>query len=95
MASSCWPSSTHPCKLTDPGNYAIGVERKVPDGGAILSGFLLAAVVGFVTAQVTCFTSWCDDYGKGAFIGTDIGLGVVGVVAVIGFFLAVERGLNN
>jgi hypothetical protein len=95
MASACWLSSTHPCKLTDPGNYAIGVERKVPDGSAILAGFLLAAVAGFATAHVTCFTSWCDDTGKAAFIAADVGLGVLGVVGVLGFFLAVERGLNN
>ncbi len=76
------------------------MHRTVPDGSAILTGFIvtgvLAAVGGYVTANVTCFTSWCDDIGKGAFVAADITLGLtVSTVLVLGFFRAVYRGMNN
>lgn len=100
-ANNCWGSQKHaPCVLGEGGDYSIGVHRRVPDGHAILTGLAVAGVVslvgGYVTANVTCFTSWCDDYGKGAFVAGDVVLGLAAATVVtLGFFAAVMRGLNN
>ena len=57
---------------------AIRVKRTIPDTDAILVAGVVTLGVGalatFVVGQVTCFTSWCDDVGKGFFIAGDVAL---------------------
>ncbi len=84
---------------TGPGDYEVGVRRRVVDKDTVLAVGAVALGLGltaaFVAAQVTCFSSWCDDVGKGLFIASDVTLGVLGTLAVGGFFVAVMRGLSN
>ena len=82
-ADGCWGTKSAPCTLTSGGDYSIRVKRTIPDKDAWLAGTVitlgLGVVATYVTAQVTCFSSWCDDVGKGAFIASDV----------------VMRGMNN
>jgi hypothetical protein len=99
LADACWGTQSVPCSLTSGGEYKVRVKRTIPDKDAWLAAGLVTLASGvvatYVTAQVTCFSSWCDDVGKGVFVASDVALGALGAFAVAGFWYAVMRGLAN
>lgn len=109
VGSACAPGSLVQCP-TDPSfisslnrnNELVGgpwletaKPAATPAGASVAGGLLALGIVGgFVTAEVTCFTSWCSDGGKVAFVATDAAV-LIGALGIAAFWAAVAHGMNN
>jgi hypothetical protein len=109
VAAACAPGSLAQCP-TDPvfisrlnGNGDLlggpwlepGQRVASPNWSFVVGGLAGVGILGgFATAEVTCFTSWCGDGGKTAFVATDVAL-ALGAVGLAVFWVAVARGMNH